>query len=293
MPAVCRHFRSADQHRKSGETQHPWTCRCQPPPDRRTLARATFEGGRTAGAGAPPTRGRPSLVRAGGRAGGSGRRALPVTEADKRPYTTLFRIALSQLCDEPPRPARSGRQCAAARGGARTGGRRAFPPDPPRSTVGTCSLQALQRDLDTAHGHRALCRQDHHRRQGHLLCDPPGQQSPITLGRQLCRRRHHRRVQPRGRVSHAGSLVLGRFGGPSQEWALLHGEGAPASSSDEDLAFVASGRLTGSTASGVVAASDPDQCGYGPIHWIAERVTGVDGPAGAGAIITSSCGRGL
>jgi hypothetical protein len=51
-----------------------------------------------------------------------------------------------------------------------------------------------------------------------------------------------------------------------------NGDGAPASSSDEDLGFVASGRLTGNSASGVVGATDPSGCGYGPIHWTAKRV---------------------
>jgi hypothetical protein len=52
-----------------------------------------------------------------------------------------------------------------------------------------------------------------------------------------------------------------------------NGEGAPASSSDEDLAFTASGSLAGNTASGVVGAVDPNGCGYGPIQWTATRVS--------------------
>jgi hypothetical protein len=52
-----------------------------------------------------------------------------------------------------------------------------------------------------------------------------------------------------------------------------YGEGAPASSSHEDLGFVASGKLTGNTASGVVGATDPSGCGYGPIHWTAKRAS--------------------
>jgi hypothetical protein len=52
-----------------------------------------------------------------------------------------------------------------------------------------------------------------------------------------------------------------------------NGEGAPASSSHEDLGFVASGKLTGNTASGVVGATDPSGCGYGPIHWTAKRAS--------------------
>jgi hypothetical protein len=172
-----------------------------------------------------------------GRAGGSRRRALPVTEADKRPYATLFRIALSQLCDEPrsatPIPLTVSERYV---GKTTTGAKVTFSVTHPDNNRSSLSV-----------GHFAV---------GEITaeCNP-------EVG------------FPTRVISFSDGSVSriknGRFS---------NGEGAPASSSDADLAFVASGRLTGNNASGVVAASDPDQCGYGPIHWIAKRVTGSTGP---------------
>ncbi len=67
--------------------------------------------------------------------------------------------------------------------------------------------------------------------------------------------------------------------GPVKDGRFSNGEGGPASSSDEDLAFVVSGSLTTNTASGVVAATDPSGCGYGSMHWTATRVSTSRPPA--------------
>ena len=61
--------------------------------------------------------------------------------------------------------------------------------------------------------------------------------------------------------------------GPVKHGHFSNGAGAPASSSDEDLAFTTSGTLAGNSASGVVGAVDRNGCGYGPMQWTATRVS--------------------